>query len=226
MKIAHENEHLVSYIIDSFIEINNEILNDFYRDEGTRHIAFFSEQNQFKNLDHLKKTIDKEKYFIQTGFQKLNPTPMGKPNEQVKSKTFVSKDEMVKLSLQTLEDFFSKEWEGYVSDSMIEEYKYYFQNVFTPELSLGVWKSENLIGLTNLFPSQDGLGRDITQMGWGWVSPDLDKDLREAVHYEMTKFYSQTSGRYQAGTHIFNERSQKFLNKICYECICVHILKK
>ena len=151
---------------------------------------------------------------------------MGTKSPEVTSNVFETKEKMIEMSLMTLDEYFSNEWSDYVTQEMIDEYKNYFQTVFTPEQSLGVWHKGKMIGLTNLFPSEDGLGRKLTQMGWGWVSPDIDKSLRRAVHFEFTKFYSQKQGRYQAGTHIFNKRSQNFLKKIGYECLCVHILKK
>lgn len=226
MKKSNENDHLIAYEVNHFNIITNELLDKHYSEEKSRHIAFFSSVDEYENLDSLAKRVDKDRYFIQTGFQKVDPQVLGNENHEVTSKVFETKEEMIELSLKTLNEFFSKEWGDYVTEEMINEYKHYFQTVFTPEQSLGVWYKGELVGLTNLFPSEDGLGRKVTQMGWGWVSPELDKTLRSAVHHELTKFYAQNKGRYQAGTHIFNKRSQNFLKKIGYECLCVHILKK
>ena len=56
---SNENDHLIAYEVDDFNVINNAVLDQHFLKENSRHIAFFSLNDQYENLDTLPRELIK-----------------------------------------------------------------------------------------------------------------------------------------------------------------------
>lgn len=204
--------------------------NYFFSKAGSRELVIRPKNFGLDNINYLRDVL-KKNYFCQLGFiQQRAEIECSETDDSFKYLLEISaeRDDLRKLISSTYKDSFNGEWSDYVGKEKTKENEAFFDLMANPSNSIIIKnrKTGNVIALMNNFSSKTCLDERVEQIGWVWVSEKLLSEERAYVHSVFRRWLKNRNAiRFQAGIHLYNERSIKFFKKMGFVIKCAHISK-
>lgn len=195
-----------------------------------RWLVFRPDRFEYDDVALLRRRVPKT-HFVQMGLTvhasairvpDARPLP---PHCTIRSPRSLA--ELRELTQRTTEEYFLKPWRTYLGSSLSHQ----FVSAFLDTLSINqsrIAVSDDLpIGMISVAKAEDCLEHSLDQVTWIWINQQLDAEIRSNTHYAFMHWLRERGSiRYQAGIHIYNERSLLFFMKMGFQPKCFHIIKK
>ena len=203
---------------------------DMKIDQGFKDLVIPEELMPLNSVEYLQQNIDSKKYFIQLGYwgQPSNDNiNLGMIDPALEWRKSESKEEAIKVFDSTVVPFFNETWKDYLPQSFIDSYDVCYP-LFKEDSCLIIKYKNNLVGTALLLDGlKDYNEKLVSQLGWIYIAKEVPIPLRKEMQLIIEKWLSENAKlKIQAGIHLYNTRSQKFVTRMGFELKCAHILKR
>ena len=217
--------------IDSFSFLKQKDIVDFFIQNGVaaEELAIRPKQYTKRDISDLKSIINHDKYFVQLGFVATQASIVSNCDFKYDIEQFTFSDAGVLNNAfkNSVTEYLLTPWQIYLGKELSELFLNSVISTLSLNNSVGYFYNKKIVALLYCYPSHDCSGQQLTQVGWVWIDPELDKSIREELKSHIVSWLKEYNAPlYQAGIHLFNVASHRFFESIGFKLQCAHIIKR